>query len=242
MARPLASTRGVLSLPRRFFYSSHNPAQGGSFGSVGQAILTAAHRHVPEHGFSQTALNLGARDAGLLDISPSVFPDGPFCLVLDHVMSQRRALSHRYNEIFGHGKGGEVADRVAALTWARLVANKKIIRHWQQALAIMAQPCYILTSLEELALLSDDIYHLAHDTCVDPSWYSKRASLSAIYSAAELFMTNDASPSFTDTKAFLNRRLAEAQCVSTVVGSLGQWTGFTINAGINVFRSKGLPI
>ncbi|PHH58749.1 hypothetical protein CDD81_4671 [Ophiocordyceps australis] len=242
MARPLASSRRVLSLPRRLFYSYHDTAQGGSFGSVGQAILAAAHCHVPEHGFSQTSLSLGARDAGFLDISPSVFPDGPFCLIHDYVMSQRRALPRHHDELFSHGKGANVADRVAALTWARLVANKKIIHHWQQALAIMAQPCYILTSLKELALLSDHIYNLAHDGCVDSSWYSKRASLSAIYSTAELFMTNDASPSFLDTQAFLNTRLAEAQSVSTVVGSLGQWTGFTIKAGVNVLRSKGLPI
>ncbi len=54
---------------------------GAPFGAAERAILAAAYRHVPEHGFSPRTLALGARDAGYPDISASILPDGAFSLV-----------------------------------------------------------------------------------------------------------------------------------------------------------------
>lgn len=42
------------------------------------------------------------------------------------------------------------------------------------------------------------------------NWYTKRASLAAIYSSADMFMTRDLSPNYTETDRFLERRLDEA--------------------------------
>ncbi len=106
----------------------------------------------------------------------------------------------------------------------------------------MAQPSHVPASLKELALLVDEICFLAGDTSVDSSWYTKRASLAAIYATSELFMTNDATPDFQDTRLFLDRRLAEAGEAQGHLQSIGQWLGFTASAGVNVLRSKGLRI
>lgn len=106
----------------------------------------------------------------------------------------------------------------------------------------MAQPSYVPASLKELALLSDEIWFLAGDKAVDSSWYTKRASLSMIYSSSELFMTNDTSPDFVDTRSFLSRRLDETSKIGGFVGALGTWTNFTLHAGANVLRSKGVRI
>ena len=43
-------------------------------------------------------------------------------------------------------------------------------------------------------MLIDDIWHLAGDTSVDASWYTKRAALGALYSATEVYMLTDFSP------------------------------------------------
>jgi ubiquinone biosynthesis protein COQ9 len=106
----------------------------------------------------------------------------------------------------------------------------------------MAQPSNIPTSLKELAALSDEIWFLSGDTSVDTSWYTKRASLSTIYAATELFMTTDKSPDYVDTREFLDRRFRDVQIVGGAVGSVGQWVGFTAHAGLNVLRSKGVRI
>lgn len=106
----------------------------------------------------------------------------------------------------------------------------------------MAQPSHVPASLRELALLADEIYYLAGDTSVDPSWYTKRGSLSVIYASSELFMTNDRSPGFGETRAFLQRRLDETSKAGSALGSVAQWVGFTASAGVNVLRSKGVRI
>jgi ubiquinone biosynthesis protein COQ9 len=106
----------------------------------------------------------------------------------------------------------------------------------------MAQPSHVPTSLHELALLADEIHFQAGDTSVDPTWYTKRGGLSMIYASSELFMTNDRSPEFADTRDFLHRRLTEAGGLSRTVGNVTQWLGFAASAGVNVLRSKGVRI
>ncbi|RYP06317.1 hypothetical protein DL765_009533 [Monosporascus sp. GIB2] len=111
-----------------------------------------------------------------------------------------------------------------------------------QALAVMAQPSRVATSLHELALLADEIWHLSGDAAVDPSWYAKRGALSAVYASSELFMTNDRSPGYGETRAFLRRRLDETDTVGAALGDAAQWIGFTASAALNVLRSKGARI
>lgn len=106
----------------------------------------------------------------------------------------------------------------------------------------MAQPSCIPASLKELALLADEIYFLAGDKTVDPRWYTKRGSLSTIYASTELFMTNDRSVGFDETRAFLQRRLDETRSMGSLLGGVTQWVGFTAAAGVNVLRSKGVRI
>jgi ubiquinone biosynthesis protein COQ9 len=112
----------------------------------------------------------------------------------------------------------------------------------EQALALMALPSNISLSLHELASLSDEVWFLSGDTSVDMSWYTKRASLSTIYAAADLFMTTDTSKGFTETREFLDRRFEDISKAGTAIGDLGQWLGFTTRAGINVLRSKSVRI
>ncbi len=111
-----------------------------------------------------------------------------------------------------------------------------------QALAIMAQPSHVPASLSELALLADEILHLAGDISVDPSWYTKRASLASIYAATELFQTTDTSPGFRETRAFLRRRLDEAAGAGGMVRAVGEWLSFGGGAVVNVLRSKGVRV
>jgi ubiquinone biosynthesis protein COQ9 len=106
----------------------------------------------------------------------------------------------------------------------------------------MAHPTYVPASLAELARLADEIWYLAGDASVDSSWYTKRASLSAVYASSEVFMTTDQSAGFVETKEFLERRLEDAQVAGEWAKNIGEWAGFTGHAFINVLRSKGIRI
>ena len=106
----------------------------------------------------------------------------------------------------------------------------------------MALPSNLSSSLSELHALSDEIWYLSGDVSVDTSWYTKRASLSSIYAAADLFMTADKSMDYKDTREFLDRRFKDVQVVGEALGNFTEWMGFTASAGVNVLRSKGVRI
>ncbi|MCJ1246558.1 Ubiquinone biosynthesis protein coq9, mitochondrial [Trapelia coarctata] len=236
---PRARSRGhTISSQTRTYYSyEHDPTP--PFTAAESSILSAALNHIPHHGFTASALTLGARDAGYLEVSTNLVPRGPYDLINYHLVTQRLALGTRIQ--FPDAKMG-VGAKVRALAIQRLRANRAVINRWQEALAIMAQPAYIPPSLAELARLADEIWFLAGDTSVDTSWYTKRATLAAVYSSTELFMTTDKSPEYMETERFLDRRLDETRRVGGVVRDVGQWVGFTGSSVLNVLKSKGVRI
>ena len=124
----------------RLYHSYDHPPPPGVFNQTEKAILSAAYTHVPEHGFTQHALALGARDAGYLDISTNLLPNGPFSLIQYHLLTQREALAPRSSEIFDQQQGeaapsaGQwaVSDKVERLTWERLLGNRDVNHRWQE--------------------------------------------------------------------------------------------------------------
>ncbi|OCL02780.1 ubiquinone biosynthesis protein COQ9 [Glonium stellatum] len=227
-------------------YHSYEYSQPAPFSTSESAILSSAITHVPNYGFTPTALKLGARDAGYLDVSTNLLPRGVFDLVNYHLVTQRLALKDTVQfPAEGDLKPGEALEvgvKVRALVLSRLRANGLIINRWQEALAIMAQPSYMSSSIAELARLADEIWFLAGDTSVDTSWYTKRASLSAIYSATEVFMTQDQSTNFADTEKFLDARLEDSLKAESFLAGLGDWADYTGHSFVNLLRSKGMRI
>ncbi|KAF3032135.1 Ubiquinone biosynthesis protein coq9, mitochondrial [Didymella heteroderae] len=236
-------SRSLPAFRQRCAYHSYDYAQPPPFPPAETKILSSAYAHVPEHGFTIDALKLGARDAGYLDASTNLFPRGVFDLINYHLVTQRLALKDSVQ--FPEAKDGKeigVGRKVRSLTLARLRANEPVLHRWQEALAVMAQPTYIPPSLHELAALADEIWFLAGDQSVDTSWYTKRATLSTVYSATEVFMTQDTSKNFVETEQFLDNRLQDLQTVGGFMGKLGEWVNYTGHSTINVLRSKGMRI
>ncbi|KAG6049522.1 hypothetical protein E4U17_006794 [Claviceps sp. LM77 group G4] len=231
---------------QRTFHSYEHITPSQTSPAAANAILLSAYGHVPRHGFSHQSLNLGARDAGYLDISSSVLPDGVFGLILFHLAHQRLGLASKCEAMFKNNRkstcNAVVGTKIADIMWARLLANKDIIHKWQEALAIMAQPSYAPASVRELALLSDEMCYLAGDESVDFSWYTKRVSLSMIYSTSELFMTKDKSPGYVDTLNFMLRRLEETRALGGLVDSISTWARFSTTSSVNLLRSRGLTL
>lgn len=254
LLRPVSKTTSSLfvctskgPLLARTYYSYDHAAPPSRFSPTESQILSASYRLIPSHGFTPTTLALGAQRVGYAPASTNLFPKGVVSLIEWHLEVQKNALASKAETIFSEdlqpgGRAPGVGNKVKALTWQRLLANKDIISRWQEALAVLAQPSNIPVSLSTLAALSDEIWFLAGDTSVDTSWYTKRASLSAIYAASELFMTTDRSEGFVETKEFLDRRFEDSRALGGLVGGVGEWAGFQGRAAINVLRSKGVRI
>jgi ubiquinone biosynthesis protein COQ9 len=97
---------------------------------------------VPSHGFTNTALQLGAKDAGYLSISLNLFPRGVFELVMFYLVNKRLQLKERVDGVEGReglrrfwdeSKMG-VGGRVRGLVLERLKMNVEsgIVPRWQE--------------------------------------------------------------------------------------------------------------
>ncbi|EME41973.1 hypothetical protein DOTSEDRAFT_45555 [Dothistroma septosporum NZE10] len=237
---PLGLRPLLLQTAPRASYHSYEQIEPPPYRETESAILSSALRHVPTHGFTQESLTLGAKDNGYLDISTNLFPNGAFDLVLYHLVSQRLGLKDRIH--FPEGVG--VGRKVRSLILERLRGNVDagVMGKWQEALGLMSLAENIPKSLKELAALSDEMWFLAGDVSVDSSWYTKRASLSGVYAATEIFQTTDQSTEFRDTEEFLDRRLEEVRVVGGAVGSTLEWASFQAGSVVNLLRSKGARI
>lgn len=231
--------RRVLGPLIRTYYSQHHP-DPPPFTPVQDKILSSALRFVPEHGFSETALALGAQNAGFLEVSVQLFPRGVYDLINYHLVTQRLALKDRV-QFPPESKVG-VGRKVRTLAWERLLANRDIIHQWQGALGHMSLLGNIPASIYELNLLADEIWYLAGDTTVDFNWYTKRASLSAIYASSEMFMSNDTSKNFAATEEFLDRRLQDVQKFGSALGGFTNYVGFWAGNSVNLARAWGMKI
>lgn len=241
MLRSPAALRPSLLRQTQAAYHTYETAQAPPYRDAERTILANAFAYVPTHGFTQEALTLGAKDAGYLDVSTNLFPKGAFELVMYHLVTQRVGLKDRVQ--FSDEKMG-VGKKVRSLVLERLRANVDAgtVPRWQEALGLMSLAENIPASLRELKDLSDEMWFLAGDSSVDTSWYTKRASLSSIYAATEVYQTTDQSTDFKDTEEFLDRRLEELRVVGTAFGNTMQWIGFQSGAMVNLLRRKGVRI
>ena len=90
--------------------------------------------HVPDHGFTQTSLKLGAQDAGYLPVSVNLFRRGAFDLINYHLVTQRLSLkdnSRLQSSLEQSTPQPGIGARVSELVLARLLANQPTIHRWQ---------------------------------------------------------------------------------------------------------------
>ncbi|MCP5072381.1 MAG: COQ9 family protein [Rhodobacteraceae bacterium] len=106
-------------------------------------------------------------------------------------------------------------DRIARGVRLRLEAvseNREVVR---RGVALFALPQHAGEGASLVWGTSDAIWNTLGDTSQDVNWYTKRATLSGVYSATALFWLGDDSPGFADTWAFLDRRIDDVMQIES---------------------------
>jgi len=119
----------------------------------------------------------------------------------------------------------KVRDRIRALILYRLETAAPARGALRKALSILALPQNVPLALRTGWRSADLMWRLAGDEATDFNHYTKRLTLSAVYSATLLAWLDDDSDGFADTAAFLDRRLAD---VMKFEKWKGQWRGNAI--------------
>lgn len=103
-----------------------------------------------------------------------------------------------------------VSEKVTFLVKARLLEYTKF-KNFREILKAKAKVGYCLTNtsyiFNSLYNITDTIWRAAGDTSTDFNFYTKRATLAAVYSSTVIYFTNDYSHNFIKTWEFLDNRI-----------------------------------
>ncbi|MGJ8545895.1 MAG: COQ9 family protein [Sulfitobacter sp.] len=168
-------------------------------------LLDAALPHVAFDGWSDTTFAAAAQDAGMeLPAARAICPRGAVGLALAyHARGDAQMLAAAEAMDMGTLR---FRDKIAAMVRARLEASrdKELVRRGS---ALFALPHHAGDGAKAIWGTADAIWNALGDSSEDVNWYTKRATLSAVYSATVLYWLGDTSEDNSETWAFLDRRI-----------------------------------
>ena len=169
-------------------------------------VIAAALPHVPFDGWSDKTLALAVAEAEVdRALARLEFPRGGIDLLLAYHALRDAALPDRLAAM--ELEGLRFRDKVAVAIDTRLDLVSTERDAVRRGVALCALPLYAPEGARALWHTADTIWIALGDASEGQSWYTKRASLSAIYSAALLYWLGDDEPGFARTRAFTRRRI-----------------------------------
>ena len=170
-------------------------------------ILNAALMHVPFDGWSDAALAAGAADAGVEQhLVSALFPRGAIDAIALHSRLADTEMVAAFHSLPEAPQKIHLAIRTLVLLRLELAnQDKDAVR---RALTMLALPAHAKLSAELLYETMDAMWRAAGNTDTGFSFYTRRATLAAVYSATLLAWLADNSGDMGKTVAFLDRRLA----------------------------------
>ncbi|RCW79450.1 COQ9 family protein [Paracoccus lutimaris] len=166
-------------------------------------LIDAALNHVLFEGMGERAIHEAAREIGMDPALARVYlPRGGADLATAY---HRRGDAALRAWLADTPPQGRFRDRVAQAVMQRLsLSDRELAR---AGAAIFALPQHAALGARLIWETSDAIWAGLGDRSQDVNWYSKRATLSAVYGATVLYWLGDESPDAAETRAFLERRL-----------------------------------
>ena len=202
-----------------------------------ESLLDAAMAHVAFDGWTEAAFRAAAADAGVSVARARVTcPRGALDLAVDYhkrgdaaMVAGLAGLNHL-----------RFRDRVARAVRLRLeTADRELVR---RGAALFALPQHAATGAALIWGTADAIWTALGDTSEDVNWYTKRATLAAVYSATVLYWLGDDSEGQADTWDFLDRRIAGVMRFETAKARLRENRLFTgLMRPLSGIRRPGPP-
>ncbi len=190
------------------------------FEDIRDRLVLAALPHVAFDGWAGGALAAAAADEGMDPTMPArVFPGAAADAVAHFVGLADRMMADDLLEV--DLTGLRVPKRILAAIRVRLerwAPHREAIR---RALAVLALPVNLGLAARLTWATSDAIWRAVGDQSHDFSWYTRRSTLAAVYSATLLYWLDDGSEAAADTLAFVERRLADVGKLTRVRLRLG---------------------
>lgn len=207
-----------------------------------ERLVEAAGPHVAFDGWSETTLKAAAADAGVAPgLVAGLLPRGAVDLAAAaHRLGDRRVVAALAAEDLAALRFRERITRAVRLR-LELAGGRETVR---RAAALFALPQHAAEGAALIWGTADAIWTALGDESRDLNWYSKRASLSAVYSATLLYWLGDGSPGAEDSWAFLDRRIADVMAFEKTKASfqaspIGKFLGSSLKGLERVRAPQG---
>lgn len=184
-----------------------------------ERLLDALPPHVAFDGWSSAAIAAAAEEAGVdAETARLVFPRGGVDAALAFHERGDRRMAEAFAGESHLGMGlTEKVTRCVRLRLELLAEHREAVR---RAASLFALPPYAADGARAIWNTADTIWTAVGDTADDANWYTKRATLSGVYSATALYWLGDDTPGFTATWAFLDRRMEDVMRVEKTKADL----------------------
>ncbi|GAA6209423.1 COQ9 family protein [Cognatishimia sp. WU-CL00825] len=168
-------------------------------------LIEAAEQHVAFDGWSDVTFDAAVADTGVdAAVARAIFPRG----AVDLAVASHRLGDVRMTAALQAADLSDMRfrDKVGFAVKLRLqqCGDKEVVR---RGTTLFALPQHAATGSGLIWGTADAIWRALGDTSEDINWYSKRATLSAVYTATVLFWLGDDSAAHENTWAFLDRRI-----------------------------------
>jgi ubiquinone biosynthesis protein COQ9 len=157
-------------------------------------------------GWTRQAIDAAAGQLGLDSVQARLaMPKTQAGMVDVYIQEVDRALqAHFTPERLAKLK---IREKIRALVWRRLEIMGPAREAVRRALAILAMPQNVPLALRIGWRSADLMWRIAGDSSTDFNHYTKRMTLGAVYGSTLLVWLDDESEGWSDTAAFLDRRI-----------------------------------
>jgi len=190
-------------------------AQRDQIEEVRSKVLEMVVPNVAFDGWTDRALAEAVRDAGVDPaLSRLAFPRGGVDAAASWHKAKDAELAARIEaeDMLGMRYSDKVA-RALELRLEVMAGDREAVR---RAASLFALPIHGAEATRLIWHTADTIWIGLGDTSEDVNWYTKRATLGAVWSSVVLYWLGDESPGFTATRDFITRRIDNVMQIEKV--------------------------
>ncbi len=214
-----------------------------------ERLIVAALPHVVFDGWSVATLDAAIAESGVdAGLARLAFPRAGIDMALAFHRRADRALA---DELAAESGGADledmrIRDRIIHCLRRRIELVAEHRDAVRRGATLLALPLHAAEGARAIWQTADIIWTACGDTALDYNWYSKRMILSSVFSDTMLYWLGDASPNFTNTWAFLERRIEDimrfektkAQLNENPLVRAAMWGPMQM---LNMVRAPGAP-
>lgn len=192
------------------------------FTEIRDRLVLAALPHVAFDGWSLATLEAAARAEGLdASMAERAFLAGPAAAVEHFTDLADRLMAQDLADVdMAALRVPERVQRAIEIRLNRWTPHREAVR---RGLSVLALPPHAGVAARATFRTVDAIWRAAGDSSSDFSWYTRRATLAAVYSATVLYWLDDPSEDGAPTRAFLKRRLADVGRLTGLRKRVEKW-------------------